>query len=78
MIIYRMNVDEKNGKKWVRKQSSTDSEYCMERFATDMRAKYLDGCNYITRIVRTQHYDYAAITVYQNNGIRATYVCNAN
>ena len=78
MVIYRMMCDEKVGKKWVQKHTTTDPEYCMQRFASDMRAKYLEGCKYITRIVRTQHYDYVAIVVYGVGGFRTTYVCNAN
>lgn len=62
---------EKKGNTWKEVFTDTDRESVYKWLASDLTAKYINKCTYITRIKRQSNYDGTAnITIWYDNNVK--------
>lgn len=67
-------IEIKEGKKWIETYATGDPVAVYEALSSDLIAKKINACTYITGIKRTQNYNGTiTITVNYNNDTRSVY-----
>ena len=70
----KYEAQQKEGKKYITKHTSTDREEVYRSLCADLINKKIVGCSYITRIDRMNRFDGTQkITVTYDNGWRTVY-----